>query len=88
MRKEIAIFITSLVVANPAFAGGFRGGSLLGGVVVPVSTVVSALNVQALNNVSILNGNKTSILNGNGFVTTAKIGPVSISSGGHGCGCN
>ncbi len=79
---------------SPAMAGG-RGGSLLGGVVVPVTTAVSGVKINALNNVSVLSGN--GIANGNkvGIVAPVKaiVSKNGIAGGllggrGHGCGCN
>jgi hypothetical protein len=58
-------------------------------IVAPITTAVSVLNVNALNNVSVLNGNKVSL---------AAIAPISLKNtnilsgilggGSHGCGCN
>ena len=88
MKYIVAVSLAALS-ASPAFAGGSRAGSLVGSVVAPITTAVSALNVNALNNVSVLNGNKVSV---------AAIAPISIKKnsilsgilggGSHGCGCN
>ncbi len=90
--KYIVAVSLAMLCASPALAGGSRGGSLLGlgTVVAPVTTAVSALNVNALNNVSVLSGNKTNV---------STIAPISLKKnsilsgvlgGGssHGCGCN
>jgi hypothetical protein len=93
--KYIAAVTVAMLAASPAFAGGARGGGLLGSVVAPITTAVSALNVNALNNVSVLSGNRTNV---------SAIAPISIAKGGilgkntilsgllgggsHGCGCN
>lgn len=99
MKKYlIAVALTSLV-ASPAFAGGPRGGGggLLGGVLAPITTAVSALNITALNNVNVLGGG-VNVLNGNKTNVSAIL-PISLKNtnilsgllgGGrsHGCGCN
>lgn len=88
--KYIATVTLALLCASPALAGGSRGGSLLGSVVAPITTAVSALNVTALNNVSVLSGNKTNV---------STVLPISLKNtnilsgilgggGSHGCGCN
>jgi hypothetical protein len=87
--KYIVAASLALLSASPAFAGGgSKAGSLIGTVVAPITTAVSALNVTALNNVNVLNGNK---------VNVAAIAPVSLKNtnilsgilggGSHGCGC-
>lgn len=98
MKKYIAAVALASLVASPAFAGGPRGGgSLIGSVVAPITTAVSALNVNALNNVSVLGGG-VNVLNGNKTNVSAIL-PVSLKNtnilsgilgGGrsHGCGCN
>jgi hypothetical protein len=89
VMKYIITASVAMLCASPAFAGGSKGASLIGNVVVPITTAVSALNVQALNNVSILSGNKTNV---------STVAPVSLKNitvlsgllggGSHGCGCN
>jgi hypothetical protein len=91
VMKYIVTVSLAVLCASPAFAGGggSRGGSLVGSVFAPITTAVSALNVTALNNVSVLSGNKTSV---------TAIAPVSLKNtnilsgilggGSHGCGCN
>lgn len=86
-------FVLAMVAAfgvSPAFAGG-KGGSLIGGSVIPVTTGIG--KISALNNVSVLSGN--GIANGNKVNVAA---PVRVSRNGivggllgglgHGCGCN
>jgi hypothetical protein len=87
--KYIVAVSLAVLSASPAFAGGSRAGSLIGSIVAPITTAVSVLNVNALNNVSVLNGNKVSL---------AAIAPISLKNtnilsgilggGSHGCGCN
>jgi hypothetical protein len=89
VMKYIATVSLALLCASPALAGGPKGGSLIGTIVAPITTAVSALNVTALNNVSVLSGNKTNV---------SAIVPVSLKNtnilsgilngGLHGCGCN
>jgi len=96
MKYIVAVAVSAAVLgASPAFAGGARGGGALvglGSIVAPITTAVSALNVNALNNVSVLSGNKTNV---------SAIVPVSLKNtnilsgilggfggGSHGCGCN
>ncbi|HEX7925290.1 MAG TPA: hypothetical protein VF583_30285 [Bradyrhizobium sp.] len=94
----VAVALASLVV-SPAFAGGPRGGggALIGSVIAPITTAVSALNVNALNNVNVLGGG-VNVLNGNKTNVSAIL-PISLKNtnilsgilgGGrsHGCGCN
>jgi len=72
MAYKMLIAAAALMIASPAFAGGHGHGNasagLLGGILTPVSTVVSALNVSglnyALNGNTILSGNQVGILNG------------------------
>src|SRR5882757_6771341 len=98
MKKYfIAVALTSLV-ASPAFAGPRGGGGgLLGGVLAPITTAVSALNITALNNVNVLGGG-VNVLNGNKTNISAIL-PISLKNVGilsgllgggrsHGCGCN
>ena len=87
--KYIVAVSLAVLSASPAFAGGSRAGSPIGSIVAPITTAVSVLNVNALNNVSVLNGNKVSL---------AAIAPISLKNtnilsgilggGSHGCGCN
>jgi hypothetical protein len=94
MKKYIVAVSLAALSASPAFAGGgSRGGSSLlgiGSILAPVTTAVSALNVNALNNVSVLSGNKTNV---------STVVPISLKNTGilsgilggghsHGCGCN
>jgi hypothetical protein len=93
MKYIVAVAVSAaMLAASPAFAGGARGGGSLlgiGGIIAPVTTAVSALNVNALNNVSVLSGNKTNV---------SAIVPISLKKnsilsgilggGSHGCGCN
>jgi hypothetical protein len=93
VMKYIVTISLALLSASPAFAGGSGGGGSKGGglsVFAPITTAVSALNVTALNNVSVLSGNKTNV---------AALVPVSLKNtnilsgilgGGssHGCGCD
>jgi len=100
MLKSAIVASALVALASPAFAGGKGGtrvtGGLLGGIVAPVTAVVGAVNLQALNNVTALNN--VSVLSGN---RTAVNVPVAVTrnnilSGvlgggggrGHGCGCN
>jgi hypothetical protein len=60
--KYVVATTLALLSASPAFAaGGAKVGGLIGSVVTPITTAVSALNVNALNNVSILNGNSVAV---------------------------
>jgi hypothetical protein len=88
--KYIVTVSLAVLSASPAFAGGgSRIGGLVGSVTAPITTAVSALNVNALNNVSVLSGNKTNV---------AAVTPISLKNnsllsgilggGSHGCGCN
>src|ERR1700761_3405929 len=79
----------AVLSASPAFAGGSKGGSLVGSVIAPITTAVSALNVNALNNVSVLNGNKVNV-GANAPITVSKNSILSglLGGGSHGCGCN
>jgi len=100
--KYIVTVSLAMLCASPAFAGGHRGGSLIGSIVAPITTAVSALNITALNNVSVLNGgigvlNGSNVLSGN-KTSVSGILPVSLKNinilsgilggGSHGCGCN
>jgi hypothetical protein len=93
--KYIVTVSLALLSASPAFAGGFggggsKGGGLIGSVFAPITTAVSALNVTALNNVSVLSGNKTNV----SALVPINLKNTNILSGllgggsSHGCGCN
>ena len=71
MKYAIVLATVAAFAVSPAMAGG-RGGSLLGGIVAPVTTAVSGVKINALNNVSVLSGN--GIANGNkvGIVAPVK----------------
>lgn len=88
MKYAIVLAAVAVFAVSPAMAGG-RGGSLLGGIVVPVTTAVSGVKINALNNVSVLSGNKVgiaapvkAIVSKNGIVGGL------LGGLGHGCGCN
>jgi hypothetical protein len=85
--KYIVAASLAVLSASPAFAGGSKGGSLVGSVIAPITTAVSALNVTALNNVSVLNGNKVGVA---APITVSKNNILSgiLGGGSHGCGCN
>jgi hypothetical protein len=85
--KYIVAASLAVLSASPAFAGGSKGGSLVGSVIAPITTAVSALNVTALNNVSVLNGNKVGVA---APITVSKNSILSgiLGGGSHGCGCN
>jgi|HubBroStandDraft_6_1064221.scaffolds.fasta_scaffold4293885_1 hypothetical protein len=86
--KYIVTTSVALLIASPAFAGaGSRAGSLVGNVVAPITTAVSALNVTALNNVSVLSNNKTSVVAPVSLKNTSVLSGI-LSGGSHGCGCN
>jgi hypothetical protein len=87
MKYVVAVSL-AMIIATPAFAGGSRGSALVGSVVAPITTAVSALNVNALNNVSVLSGNKTNVST-NAPITLKNTGILSgILSSAHNCGCN
>ena len=98
MKKYIVAVALASLFASPALAGPRGGGGgLIGSVVAPITTAVSALNVNALNNVNVLGGG-VNVLNGNKTNVSAIL-PVSLKNtnilsgilgGGrsHGCGCN
>ncbi|WP_426438032.1 hypothetical protein [Bradyrhizobium genosp. P] len=99
MKKYIVAVALATLAASPAFAGGHRGGGggLIGSVLAPITTAVSALNITALNNVNVLGGG-VNVLNGNKTNVSAIL-PISLKNtsilsgilgGGssHGCGCN
>ena len=88
MKYAIVLATVVAFAVSPAMAGG-RSGSLLGGIVVPVTTAVSGVKINALNNVSVLSGNKVgiaapvkAIVSKNGIVGGL------LGGLGHGCGCN
>ena len=88
MKYAIVLATVAAFAVSPAMAGG-RGGSLLGGIVVPVTTAVSGVKINALNNVSVLSGNKVGIA----VPVKAIVSKNGIVGGllgglGHGCGCN
>jgi hypothetical protein len=94
VMKYIVTVSLALLCASPAFAGGSRGGSSsllgIGSILAPVTTAVSALNITALNNVSVLSGNKTNI----STIVPVSLKNTNILSGllggghSHGCGCD
>jgi hypothetical protein len=92
VMKYIVTVSLAVLCASPAFAGGGSrgGGSLLGPVLAPITTAVSALNITALNNVSVLSGNKTNV----SALVPISLKNTNILSGilgggsSHGCGCN
>jgi hypothetical protein len=95
MKKYIVAVSLAVLCASPAFAGGggSKGGSSLlgiGSILAPITTAVSALNVNALNNVSLLSGNKTNV----STIVPVSLKNTNILSGilggghSHGCGCN
>ena len=99
LMKYIVTVSLALLSASPAFAagGGARIGGLIGSVTAPITTAVSALNVNALNNVSILSGNSTAVtavtpvsLRGNSLLSLKNNSLLSglLGGGSHGCGCN
>ena len=89
------VFVLATVAAfavSPAMAGSKgsgKVGSLLGGILAPVTTSISGLNVTALNNVSVLSGNKTNVAAPIKAVVSKNgiIGGL-LGGFGHGCGCN
>jgi len=94
MKYAFVLATVAAFAVSPAMAGG-RGGSLLGGIVAPVTTAVSGVHVNALNNVSVLSGN--GIANGNKIGIVAPVKAIVSKNGlvggllggfGHGCGCN
>lgn len=97
MKYAFVLATVAAFAVTPAMAGGKggRAGSLLGGILAPVTTSISGLNVTALNNVSLLSGN--AVANGNKVSVVAPIKAVVSKNGivggllggfGHGCGCN
>ena len=94
MKYAFVLAVVAVSAVSPAMAGG-RGGSLLGGVLAPVTAAVSGVRVNALNNVSVLSGSP--IANGNKLGITAPVKAIVSKNGlvggllgglGHGCGCN
>ncbi|WP_158814851.1 hypothetical protein [Methylocapsa sp. S129] len=91
MKYLIAVSLAALI-ASPAFAGAsHKSTSLIGNILAPITTSVSALNITALNNVSVLSNNKTNV--SAVAPITAVVKNVSVLSGllgggSHGCGCN
>ena len=87
--KYIATVAIAMLAASPAFArGGAKAGGLVGSVVAPITTAVSALNVTALNNVSVLSGNKTSVVTPISLKNTNVLSGILGGGSSHGCGCN
>lgn len=97
MKYAFVLATVAAFAVTPAMASGKGGkvGSLLGGIIAPVTTSVSGLNVTALNNVGVLNG--ASIASGNKVGIAAPVKAVVSRNGivggllgglGHGCGCN
>jgi hypothetical protein len=86
--KYIVAASLAVLCASPAFAGGSKG-SIVNSVVAPITTAVSALNINALNNVSVLSGNKVSVA-ANAPITVKNNSILSgiLGGGSHGCGCN
>ncbi|BCB20955.1 hypothetical protein [Bosea sp. ANAM02] len=90
MKYAIVLATVAAFAVSPAMAGG-RGGSLLGGIGIPVTGV----KINALNNVGVLSGNN--IANGNKVGIAAPVKAIVSRNGivggllgglGHGCGCN
>jgi len=101
MKKYIIAASLAVLCASPAFAGGSKGGGGgllgIGAIIAPITTAVSALNITALNNVSVLGGG-VNVLNNN-KTNVSTVLPISLRNtnilsgllgGGssHGCGCN
>lgn len=98
MKYAFVLAAAAALMATPALAGG-RGGALVGGVVAPVTTSISGVKVNALNNVSVpvLSGNNiangVNIASGNKTNVKAILSKNGVLGGligglGHGCGCN
>jgi hypothetical protein len=101
MKYAVLAVTLATLAATPALAGGrghstaVYGGGLVGSILAPVTTTVSALNVTALNGVGVLNGsailsgNSVNVLNGNraGLNVPVLIKGLLGSGGSHGCGC-
>ena len=99
MKKYIVTVSLVVLCASPAFAGGSRGGSSsllgIGSILAPVTTAVSALNINALNNVSVLSGNRTNIstivpvsLKNTNILSGILGGGILGGGHSHGCGCD
>ncbi|WP_353183839.1 hypothetical protein [Bosea sp. (in: a-proteobacteria)] len=101
MKYAFVLAAIAAFAVSPALAGGrggsLAGGSLLGGVLAPVTAAVSGVQVNALNNVSVLSGSP--IANGNKIGVVAPVKAIVSKNGlvggllgglglGHGCGCN
>jgi hypothetical protein len=107
MKYALLAVTVATLAATPALAGGrghsaiMNGGGLVGSILAPVTTTVSALNVTALNGVGVLNGaailsgNSVNVLNGNRTgvngnyvgVNTPVLIKGLLGGGSHGCGC-
>lgn len=97
MKYALIAATLATFAVTPAFAGGHggaRAGGLIGSVLAPVTTSVSALNVTALNGVGVLNGagllsgNSVNVLNGNRTSLTAPVVIRGLLGGNsYGCGC-
>ena len=59
--KHIATVSLARIGASPAFGEGSRSGELIGTIVAPIMAAISALNINAANNVRGLSGNKTNM---------------------------
>lgn len=95
MKYALVLATVAAFGISPAMAGGRGGGSLLGGVLAPVTAAVSGIQVNALNNVSVLSGSPIASGNKVGIVAPVKaiVSKNGIVGGllgglGHGCGCN
>jgi hypothetical protein len=90
MKYIVALSAAAVLFASPAFAGGGKGIALVGSVVAPITTAVSALNVNALNNVSVLSGNSTNVspVTGISLKNTSLLSGILGGGASHGCGCN
>jgi hypothetical protein len=95
MKYAYVLATVAAFAVSPAMAGGLggKGGSLIGGIITPVTTSISKVSV--LNNVSVLSGNNVANNVGNGNKVNV-VAPVKAVVGGllggfgrgHGCGCN
>jgi hypothetical protein len=92
MKYAYVLATVAAFAVSPAMAGG-KGGSLIGGIIAPVTTSISKVSV--LNNVSVLSGNNiaNNVGNGNKVNVVAPVkaivgGLLGGSGRGHGCGCN
>ena len=87
--KYIVTTSLALLIASPAFAASGRGiGGLIGNVTAPITTAVSALNITALNNVSVLSGNRTNVVTPVSLRNTSILSGILGGGASHGCGCN